>query len=466
MKISNVFKTIKKKSKGELYYSFLPIVLCFCWLISFLPNLTSKLSFQPFIFLGSSTVSSILRLLGGLIIGVYFFIYLFHNKESHKRSFVVASLLVFFIVISFYNFKTSVTYNALDTSYKVISTEHISIGIFDIFLHYGNTILRFVFLLILFVLFPSFPNKEKSISILCIFVGSIMAVSLLYSFIFEYGKYISTLKNYANGKYDLDISSFFPSKNSFGLFLFQNVFALLCLLFFKRNKINKLGKIVLIALTIITIFVIICSKCFTSILSVFFFLLSYSFIYVFRYKKHKILSLFYLSLIVSLIVLFILFLTIPQMHSGGVFSKLYESISSIFDDTRLYIYSSYFNNLRLGDLLCGYGFRSRYFITFWTTNSGGYISVYDMHNGILQFSVLYGLFFVVLYLSLCVLSIMFITKNNSLSLHKKFLIISIILSTLFYGMLEDVQLFLTSSANSFLISFIVASCFKGSTYEN
>ena len=308
----------KIKARNNLWITAGPFVICACFLIAFLPNIFGKLGINV-----SQILLILFRAIGSSIFVAYTLLVLVSSGQikNNKRIIIFFfSIFIFVLVIPLFRFGTLLKYQYIEPYYYKNYHVTFNFGFSDILTYYVTAAFNVFFAFSLFTILKDNYKKSKYYLLpFYLFIGVIL-VSVVYSLLTEGKYYILFLK----GNDTLKISSLFPSKNAFGLFLFQ-AFVIDIFLFSEiRKRIRYLFIPVAVLFFVITFF----SGCKTALFADIIFVLFGLNHYVFANKKvKKFTSISIIVLCSSFICFFILFFAVPSFHQSGILKSLYYQIA-------------------------------------------------------------------------------------------------------------------------------------------
>ena len=451
---SNLINRIKKSNNTLI--NMAPYAICICFLIAFLPNIFGKLGLNL-----SQIVQIAFRAIGSLVFVIYSLLLWIScgRVKNCKKSIVLFSVVIIFVlIIPFFRFGTLLEFEYLEPYYYKLFHVTFTFGLIDILTYYVTAVFNMFFAFSLFVILKDYYKQAKHYLLPFYLFVSLMLICVFYSLIIERNYYILFLK----GKDTLKIASLFPSKNAFGLFLFQ-AFVVSLYLF---SQIRKRHRYLFIPIAVLFFIVTFFNGCKTALFADLLFLL-FGLNHLSFTDRHmrKGVSFSILAFSTAFVCAFVLFFAIPSFHQNGILKTLHFRITKGLEtDSRIGIYSSYFDHFTLKGFLTGYTYQTRAHIFYWTSETTIFTDVQDMHNSFLQILTTYGVIILILYLSMFVYAF-YITQHKTEKNLANSVIFAILISTLMYTFFEDIQIFMSGSANSFLLSLITICCIERTNNE-
>lgn len=427
--------------RKERINKFLPIFLMSYMLLLILPYVFGRVEAIDS-FLSSGVSQWIFRFLSMMYAGLYLLIIGLANKIRIKYPYIIggAILLVLFAISSIIG--PHVFY---DLNGNYIATAEWWWRLFG-FVRFGAAIVLFI-MLISFV--PNVMKSHKDYNYAFYLIIGISLFAVFFSFIAE----IDSLKALFNGadEHSVDIHSIFQSKNTFGLFLFLSSLATAYLIF--TNIDNLRYYFFYIPLFIFTFMTIIvgCRTAFVACLLLIAYLFIRSLVMLYRISKRS----FYISLgvIGTVLLAFILFMSVPSLHDGS-FRGLYIVISitfSRFGDSfqgRLSLWSSVSEFMNWHYLLFGAN----------STNSQFMMEIYtgfaDPHSGYVTWFIRTGIIGTIIYLLLLIYVFYLIIEAIKKKPLQGILVLIFLLSAMFYSVPESDIIFISTSLYTFVVNLV------------
>ena len=315
-------------------------------------------------------------------------------------------------------------------------------------------IIRMAINIILFIMTISFVHIIMK-DVKCLYIALYILIgttifACLMSFILE-GKELIALFNGID-EHSLAIHSIFHSKNEFGLFLFIGTLATAFILFTNIEKLKYYFLFIpLLLFTFMTI-LIGCRTAFAACMMLVVYLFIRSLLLL-RIDDKKIFYIF-ISIISALIVLFILYMTIPVFHEGSM-GGLYKIVIYTFTkfgnalDDRMEIWQGTFRFMKGHYLVFGAN----------TTNSTYLLMVnsnhHDFHSGYVRWFATTGLIGTLIYLALFGYIIYLIIKAIKKAPLSGVLALIFLLSSMVYSLSESAVLFISTSMYTFVTNMVI-----------
>lgn len=461
MKIANqcsYFEKFKQKCirKKDLINKLYPITLIVYFALNFSIYYLGGIE-QISSFVSSVYFSYAVKGLSYLSIFIYSICFILANSIQLKRNYFLPFIFVYIIsIFSIFVVPKSLSYISVNEYNWTVETTF-EIGIFDLVIGNINFLIDlFVMFMYLFV----FSKKidRKSILVFLKFIVFFTIVECVYSFIFQYNDYLYFFKASTGGGdfngYVTNLSGTFSSKNGFGFLLFQATIASFFIIFVQRKR-RWLYWSLLVIITIVNAF----SLCKTSLIAaIFVYIGMFIYLIVINWNRKRSLSIVLISITallgVAVGILFTPFMrSIPFIDSVVTkFEELFVVSGDATISSRITIWE-YALKLLQGPLtLFGYGRSASSYFLYISSN----MTTQTFHNGLLDILCGFGVFGLALY----IWSIFFGTKNSikkESNQALKTLLILVTISTLLYGLMENVYLFMTSSCTMMTSSVILST---------
>ena len=464
MKLSFLDKC--KSEKGKRIITFIgPFVL----LVYLLIGISAYINWFPGsakFFYASSTSGIIFRIFSTILIVAYSLMVLFINDQKIKIKWVIVfGLLLVMCLVSIFVGEHHFYFTYKTSLYGFLTSKEITVGYRTLLSMYLSSFSDFACAYCFIFALPFCLKDKKSVLILTISVVIFMIAQCGYSLLFERAKYVAMLTKGSDAfsGYNVVIGAMFGDKQEFGAFLAVgfacSVFSLY-LIDFKKAFFIVLKIICILSLPLFFAISLL-SGCKTATLSEIFiciFCLIGFLIKWFRINKKK----FYISSAISAFVLliFILFVSIPAFHSSGLTEKMYNLfinrfISKIFGsiDSRNFLSLAFFENTTPSVLFLGL--------------SKGAVQTYmqgiildgqsSIHTGFTYFFASYGLFGFVIYALLLFKVLKNIFKVARINSPVGFMLLGLFFATLIFNISECEILLISSSAAIFVFNILVVS---------
>ena len=315
-------------------------------------------------------------------------------------------------------------------------------------------IIKFIIALFLFVAISFFVHpvmkSHKTFNIAFYFLLGITSFACIYSLIFEFDSLAALFKG--EDEHLVAIKSIFQNKNSYGLFLFISSLSAAYIIFTNNDDIRY--SLLLIPLLVFTLFSILvgCRTAFISQVV----LIGYLFIRsIIILKGHSNKAFYTIVGIASVfIILFILFLSIPAMHSGSL-NGLYRVILYTFSEfgaslsSRMEIWKAVNNYMNGAYLFIGANF----------TNSQYLHRVYspyrDFHSAYIKWFATSGIVGSLIYLALLAYIFYLVVKLIKKEPFQGVLLLIFLLSVMLYSLPESATIFISTSLYTFVTNLVI-----------
>jgi len=408
-------------------------------------------------FVNSSVFTYSSKIISYFIIISYGLVFALANDCKIRLKNVLAFISVFIVSIlsSIIVPKTISFVSINEYRWTVLTT--FNLGLKDLFIGNLNWLIDLLIMFFYLYIFRQ-ATTRKNLVVFMRFIVVFTLIECLYSFIFQYKDYLYFFSKASgdtsfNG-YTTNLSGTFSSKNGFGFLLFQSIIASFYLTLYDYKIKPKLYWIPFAIFNIVNIF----SLCKTSALASLIFDL---FIFVsWLNKERKNNFKVFIATIVSIlfVVGLIGFCFTPIMRRISFIDSLIKKVDEIFfvsgDATirsRIILWEYALKLVKGPYLIFGYGkTASSYFLNV----SSNFIT-HTFHNGILDILCSFGIFGVALYFYGIRHSYKEATLNAKQGIHKT-LIVAIIVTTLLYGLMENVYLLISSSSTMLVFNVILS----------
>lgn len=444
------------KDHKQTINRLLPIILILYFVGVFLPNISGSIGLSV---LNSGLIKIVWRVSFALLFGIYVAVSFISNSLSLRKPLLILISLVFLILLVSpivnlsYLSNTQSLYNG-----NVQNLYSINTGFINILSYLGNGVFFTFFLVVgLFIVFPEILKESKKSLLLLYFFVLIMVVISLLSFWIDKELYLNILHlDFSSIYSEKGIASVFPSKNTFGLFLFTG----LCCSFFllKLNNNSTFVKVLLVLSCVLFTLIVMCTFCKSCIFASLFFYISelISSAYLNKSKKPKT-FIIVLTLIFALLLFFILVLAVPSFHNAGILKYFYTLVTGASGSMvgRLSLVELFFNEFGGYHTVFGYGPYLQNTVFSWVNTMGGAVSLDNLHNSFLMVLGNGGILYLFLYIFLIVYSIRICSRVKNKP--QRCALISIMAGILLYSFFESNILFISGSSGTFIFSFLLAS---------
>ena len=435
---------------------FFPVVLIFYFALNFASYYLGGLAFMTFV-VNSSAFSYGSKLLSYALILVYGVIFALANdcKINRKGAIVFAFVFCISIVSAFVVPKAFSVVGVNQYNWTVKTT--VSLGLKDVMIGNLNWLIDLAIMYFYLYIFRQHLSSENTLAFMR-FIVVFTLIECLYSFVFQSEDYLYFFSKVSGGTgftgYTTNLSGTFASKNGFGFLLFQAIIASFYLVIHDRRIKPFLYWIPFALFNLVSIL----SLCKTSAFSAFVFDII---LFVYWLKKKWISNKKIFFVTVSLLASAILFIGLcfaPFMQAIPSIERVMEKINSIFlvsgsatFRSRIVIWEYALKLVKGPYIIFGYGkTASAYFLRVasnFTTST--------FHNGVLDVLCSYGIFGLALYIYAIRRAYKETARRSALGIDQVILI-AVVVTTLLYGLMENVFL-LISSSSTMLVSNIVLS---------
>ena len=461
VRINDLFKVIiafLRENKLVINKVYFVSIIVYFFLV-FLPNITTRTPFAAFFNAGITKV--IYRIVIALLFGFVSFAAFFANKVKINKILIFSLLgfFVFLIFASLFNLSPVTStpyYNNYHEKVIVIGT----IGVIDLLSYYGNLLFSYIFCFALFTCIPLILVEKDRFLILIDSFIIIMIVLCLLSYILDFRLYISALRFNYNQYGSKDISSLFPSKNSFGVFLFQGVAAALIAFHYRQQAKYRFIYIIVSILFSLTLVFTLCKD---AIFALFVFTTIY--LVYFLGKQSKKIKDYVAIGVFGIFVLLILILVIliacqKSLGSNSSFKKIYYFLGanpvSGSDNAllgRLEMIAVFHLGISGFHYVLGYGHAFETHAYIWSLTYRG-AGNGNLHNSFLYMYGTGGLFYMLFYIGLIAYMGFLIFKTRKDDKKVFYLLFALLIAHTFYSFFESSILFLSGSSATTLLSIL------------
>lgn len=405
----------------------------------------------------NSTIAFILRFGFLLLYTIYGITIMISHKLKINWVVIIGllSLFIIFIVSTLVSPDTITCYSFYFTG--KISINETTLGTYIKLVHvvrFGGDLIFFFFL---FCAYPYSLKSRNQFTYVVIPAVVIATIGVFYSLLFERGN-LSTVLNGGNPEL---VHSIFHSKNAYGIFLFNGAIAITFIFFVdSRRWLKLLG--LLIPVFLIMSFIINCklaAACITLLL-----ILTYAYS-VYRYfKRRRYVSFILLGIALAISLGFVLLFTVPAVREIGLLSRIYDKIIDSLSSINI---SSFIGRTEEWAMVpcmtkgiyrwIGFSTPVGYelIISYTSINGSTSKGVYDLHNAYVDFYAYHGIFGCILlgllYVYIGYLIYKLYKKDRTMAL----LVSMIFAVSILFGMAETYRLFLSMSANTFALNFLI-----------
>ena len=430
-----------------------PIVLSFYFFGVFISNIVSlSPALNTFFTAGFSKFAW--RAAVALIYGAYIiFVVVIFKIKLNKELLLISGLVLSTALISpFFNLKPLNT-QYIDQWFRLVQVQ-IKIGFLEILSYYSELFFGFLFLFSLFFVLPTLFRKTKLPFIVFYVLVFIMIIACIFSYVTEFSKYLHPVAS----AYNDNISSFFTSKNSFGIFLYQAVLISVYMIFVGginfQNKFKGKARILWISGWSFAAFLFFITLIFTlnknSIATTLIFLILLPLFLLYKRSMPKKQKIFLFGSYAGVLILsMILVLAVPRINSMAL--NLFDSSTGRNELVRIF-----FRNLNGAQIFVGYGHSFRFHLYVWSSNFGTYIIFDNVHNAFFSILGEKGILYLLFYIGLFIYNFYFLFKNQKNDVVIK-IAIAILISFIFGSFFESTQLYISGSSGSVLVSILIAA---------
>src|SRR5574344_496188 len=305
--------------------------------------------------------------------------------------------------------------------------------------------------------FPSVIKNKNQIIISLLPVIAIMIISCLFSYGYEFSKYLSLISG--GSQYSISIQSFFHSKNAFGLFLFIGSVACTFVIFMTKKLRYKWFFVPLIMFGITSLLI----ECRTAFLCIVILILGICiYLLVKDFKTHVKRNTIILSIVFGFGMIFALFMVVPTFHSGSLenvynfFTKVFISIGSSTFSARSNTWALVLRVVSGPFIAIGYNeTNSIYEMNIISIIENGNSSISDFHSGYVSWYAAHGIIGSLIYLAIIGWIVYKIIRIIKKDLSSGLLLLVIMISCLIFMIPETYTMFVSISAYSFIINIIL-----------
>lgn len=436
-------KALKEKKPfgfAKVVNALTPYVLCIYALMVFIPWVCKPYD-GLYNILNGESFSLIYRLIEAGVFVVWMLLIMIFNKKAPELN----KWLLFALIggmLAFVAFTSDVKF--AHESMEVVLTKK------DIVVHYANIYFALFFAFSAMFIIPIAKcNVHSKNMILWLFL-LIGVASIAFSFYKEFDMYKETLTHFSS-KYSDEVTSFYKSKNVYGVIVMIS-FVSSTVLAFQKKRVLRVILLVYTFLAVILTGIIFCTTAFLSGIALIAFMIIWFFVkYV---RRHPItLSIIY-SLVISAIIVVVLFITIPELYElNSVLTEFNKMLFRTKFADRITIWERLFENLGGKKNFAGNGLITLYYFPLIRDNV---VQLKALHNGYLNLFAFGG----VVYLSFYI----YIVSDSFRNIHrfKKFgkkpmalAIASIVAAMMVYSFAESNVIGLDSSIIALLPSLVV-----------
>lgn len=379
-------------------------------------------------------------------------LFILANTINVERKYIIIFIFVFLVsVLSSLVIPKSISFTTINQyGWEIKAT--FEYGLYDIILGNINYLIDLTILFFYLFVFRQALSKRDILPFMK-FIVYFTLIECMYTFIFQYDDYMYFFKSSTGstffGGYDTNLSATFLSKNGFGFLLFQSTIASFYLIKYSERN-SRLYWIPFVIIHIVNVF----SLCKTSMISAFIFdiFIFTSFLLKIRRTKWKIFM--GITSILGILFLFSALLFLDVFKSISFLNNIATKIKDMFIvsgyatiKSRMLIWKDAIKLMKGPYLILGYGkIGSAYFL-----NLSSNFTTSTFHNGILDVLCSFGIFGLMLYFFTIRFSYINCTKFEADKSNKTF-ILGVLISTLLYGMMENVYILFTSSTTMLVAS--------------
>lgn len=452
-----IFKINENITKESLIKATPYVFICYFVLLLF-PYIFAPVSNLYSFFLRTPINLGLRGLALILIVCFSLLVYLKFKPGIEKKYFIFCLILIVILLLSLLISPKSYSSIITHEPYHYETLVFYRIGFISLFSGFISCISDMIFGFLFIFIFPHVCNKQNLKPFL-MFVFIFIVLECLFSIVFEFKKYISTLSggDSAYGGYEINISGSFISKNQFGSFLVIGYIAGFLSLKWYFND-QRVMKILLIFCLILIGGVTVLSLCKTAIVSLVLFSIPLIFAGIRQTIKNKKYFAFAIAIsAVLLIIAAIVFVILKPNNQFTFLNRIQNGIRTLFinsfseaKESRYIAWFLSISTLLNYHMVIGYPKGSLQYVLKIGTN--GYATF--PHNGFIQQVLCYGLFglFVLFYLY------SFIFKRiHYLNKKEKALWIALLLSVFIFMMTETEVVLMSGSLLTFGFSVILSS---------
>ena len=437
--------------------SMVPWLLMVYFIINCLPYLFSRNYILNSIF--SNSIASYVLRFGFLFVLCFYglILILVNNLKLKYPLIVVLSVLIILSFISNFTSPDNIISYSMMFAGKVKKYEW-KLGVYDKLLDSFRFTAGCVLFFFLSTVFPYSFKKKEEFSYVIVPAIIIGFVGIMYTYSVELRVLIAVIKNEASPE---SVRSIFHSKNAYGIFLFEGAAASTYIFFTDKRWFLRIC-IVLLPVFFVTAYFINCRLAAVCILVLF--ILSIAYTIIFYFKRKPIISFALLGIVLLASLLIVLVFSIDSLHSTGILSSLYNNVISLFTNFNI---SSFIGRVGEWGIVpnitngiyrwIGFSGAVGYSVVYAYTSLNGeaFMPVSDLHNAFVDFYAYHGIIGCSL-LGLIYFGIIYLLYR----LYRVNKLQAVLISLLFFvsilfGMAETYTLFLSISANTFVLNFLL-----------
>ena len=433
-----------------------PFILILYFIFNFASYYLGGLNFIS-VLVSSSAFAYLSKIISYLILIFYGIIFALCNRCKIRLKEVVVFISIFAVSLlsSAIVPKTISFITVNEYRWTVLTT--FNLGVKDLVIGNINWLIDLLIMFFYLYIFRQATTRKNLIAFMR-FIVAFTLVECIYSFVFQYRDYLYFFSKASgdtsfNG-YATNLSGTFASKNGFGFLLFQSIIASFYLTLYDTKLKPKLYWVSFVIFNIVNVF----SLCKTSALAsiVFDMFIFASWLNKERKKNFKV---FVVAIAVILTAGGLVGLCFtPLARKISFIDSVIKKVDEIFltsggatIKSRILLWEYSLKLVKGPYLVFGYGkTASSYFLNI----SSNFIT-HTFHNGVLDILCSFGIFGVALYFYGIRHSYKESTLNTKSGIHKT-LIIAIIVTTLLYGLMENVYLLMSSSSTMFVSNIVLA----------
>jgi glycosyltransferase involved in cell wall biosynthesis/O-antigen ligase len=427
--IHKIKDKISKLSKSKKMPLISSIVLFSFFLLFNLASIISGLY-------SSQTIGLIYRL---VVFGLFALTLLFLTLALKSRAhFLFGSILIIYLLLGIVISFTDI----ISSDFSLITRLS----------NFARTFGVFVFVFAFMEVLPFVYKDKSTVRYFGILVGLFAFIAILYTYIFQSSVIINSFIAEGENAHFYQVTSFFTSKNAYGsMLMFGMIGITYALLFYKGAKRT------LLAVSDAFLFLnLIISRDKTALVIVLLMSLAILvYIFVSSYKKHFKRNTIILSIVLSLLVIFVLFLSIDALHpSGSVLDKIHHYIYQNFIINGLITFTERFKDFaRASDLIntplivLGYGEQFVYSVY------GSMTGISSIDNSylatLLSGGLIKAMLLIYIYYMFISRLILLFKENKKIALF----ILGVILMFTLQGLMENISYLSTGASAIFMFVF-------------
>lgn len=446
----------KLRSHKEKINRFFPYVFIIYFLLNFSSYYLGGIA--PIKYIVTSSFFTLgTKITSYLILIVYSIVLAIANEYAVKKNYIFTFIFIFLIsLLSTIYVPKNVTF-ITQNNFNISVRTTLKLGVFDLILGNFNFLIDLIIMFFYTFLFRQSIFKKDLLPFFR-FIVVFTLIQIIYTFIFQYNDYLYYFGKVAGQVeftgYDTNLSGTFQSKNGFGFLLFQSILAC-CYLIKHEKKYRVLFWLCFVLINIVNIFSL--SK--TAMLSSFIFVAIIFFYWLIEMKKNNKKRAIIIFSMLFAIILFSFLLFTPLFRKVSFIDSIVDKISSIFFvsgratiKSRIIIWEYALKLVKGPYIIFGYGKNAS--AAFLRISSD--FRTQTFHNGILDILCSYGVFGLLLYFY----AISYVYSKNvesTIDSFTKVFVVAVIVTTLLYGMMEDVYLLISSSSVMLVPNLILAT---------